>query len=156
VGELFAVITRLAVGGFSKLKLNVPGKYSDNRSTKNRLFVEEPRRRSFNCFAQGEKLRHTCVVLRTLHAGEFVERSVADLTENDLFVVQHGEPEGQPFLVMPEDFVRGQRHGGLFRTVGFVEGQDCLSVALGSKQILNPSLAVGQGADRAPPPLVQL
>lgn len=38
----FAASTRLAVGGFAKLEGDVPGKYSDNRSTSSWPFVEEP------------------------------------------------------------------------------------------------------------------
>ena len=120
--ELIAA-TGLAAASLGKLRMYVPGKYPDNGSTKDRPLVEEPRGCFFDGFAQRKKLRHARDVFRAFHPSKFVRRSVADLTKNDLVVVQHGEPEGQPFLVVSEDFVTDQRHRQHFPQTGTI---DCL------------------------------
>src|SRR5579863_3944616 len=129
--ELFAA-TGLAAASLGKLGVYVPGKYPDNGSTKDRPLVEKPRGCFFDGFAQRKKLRHARDVFRALHSSKFVERSVADLAKNNLVVVQHREPKGQPFLVVSEDFVTDQRHGQHFPQTGTVDCQGCLSSAFGS------------------------
>jgi hypothetical protein len=109
MGESLA--TWLTLIGFLRLAGQVSRKYFHNRSTKDRLFVEKPRSGLFDCLSQRKKLRHASAIFSTLHSGKLVHCSVADLTQDDLIVVQHGEPKGKSFRIVSLDLVTDQRHG---------------------------------------------
>jgi hypothetical protein len=109
--KLFAALTKLTFADHFGFNGNVLGKYPNNRSTKDRFFVEKLRGSLFDLFSQSEKLLHTRAAFCSLRSREFIERGIADLTHENLVVVQHGKPESVSFLVMPLDFVTDQRHG---------------------------------------------
>jgi hypothetical protein len=109
--KLFAALTKLTFADHIGFNGNVLGKYPNNRSTKDRFFVEKLRGSLFDLFSQSEKLLHTRAVFCSLRSREFIKRGIADLTHDNLIVVQHGKPESVSFLVMPLDFVTDQRHG---------------------------------------------
>lgn len=90
---------------------NVLGKYPDDRSMKHRLLVKKARCRLLDLFSYCEKLRHACATFCSFRPREFVKGGIANLTQHDLVIVQHGKPEGMPLFVMPLDFVTEQRHG---------------------------------------------
>src|ERR1700749_938194 len=108
---LFAALTKLTVADHFGFSGNVLGKYPNNRSTNCRLFVEKARGSLFDLFSQSEKLLHARGAFCSLRSSEFIKRGIADLTHENLVVVQHGKPESVSFLVMPLDFVTDQRHG---------------------------------------------
>ena len=87
------------------------GKYPYNATTPNRFFVEQVRGSLFDLFSQSEKLLHSCAAFCALRSRELIKRCIANLTHDTVIIVQHGKPEGVSFLVMPLDFVTGQRHG---------------------------------------------
>src|ERR1700735_3923415 len=106
---LFA--TWSALIGFFRLTSHVFGKYFNDRSTKDWLLVEDPRRGLFNCLSQRKKLSQAGAPFGALRSREFVQRGVADLTQYNLIVVQHRKPEGPSFLVVSFDSMANQRHG---------------------------------------------
>jgi hypothetical protein len=96
--------------GFFRFTIHVFGKYFYDRSTKDWPLVEEPRRSLFNGLSRRKKLSQAGAAFRTPRSREFVQRSVADLTQYDLVVVQHRKPEGPPFLIVSFDSMANQRH----------------------------------------------
>jgi hypothetical protein len=109
--KLFAALTRNAFAGRVSFSRKVFGKNPNNGTTKDRLFVEKLRGSLFDLFSQSEELLHTRAAFCSLRSREFIKRGIADLTHENLVVVQHGKPESVSFLVMPLDFVTDQRHG---------------------------------------------
>ena len=109
--KLFAALTRSALADRVSFSGNVLGKYSNYRSTNCRLFVEKLRGSLFDLFSQSEKLLCTRAAFCSLRSREFIKRGIADLTDDNLVVVQHEKPESVSFVVMPLDFVTDQRHG---------------------------------------------
>jgi hypothetical protein len=61
---------------FLRRTSHVLGKYSNNRSTKYRLFIEKARGSMFDLFSQSEKLLHTCAAFCSLRSREFIERGM--------------------------------------------------------------------------------
>ena len=109
--KLFAALTGNAFADRVSFSCKVFGKNPNNGTTKDRLFVEKARGRLFDLFSQSEKLLHTCAAFCSLRSREFIKRGIADLTHDNLVVVQHEKPESVSFVVMPLDFVTDQRHG---------------------------------------------
>jgi len=109
--RLFAALTRSAFADRVSFSGNVLGKYPNYRSTNCRLFVEKLRGSLFDLFSQSEKLLRTRAAFCSLRSREFIKRGIADLTDDNLVVVQHEKPESVSFVVMPLDFVTDQRHG---------------------------------------------
>ena len=109
--KLFAALTRSAFADRVSFSGNVLGKYPNYRSTNCRLFVEKLRGSLFDLFSQSEKLFGTRAAFCSLRSREFIKRGIADLTDDNLVVVQHEKPESVSFVVMPLDFVTDQRHG---------------------------------------------
>ena len=109
--RLFAALTRSAFADRVSFSGNVLGKYPNYRSTNCRLFVEKLRGSLFDLFSQSEKLFGTRAAFCSLRSREFIKRGIADLTDDNLVVVQHEKPESVSFVVMPLDFVTDQRHG---------------------------------------------
>jgi hypothetical protein len=109
--KLFAALTRSAFADRVSFSRKVFGKNPNNGTTKDRFFVEKLRGSLFDLFSQSEKLLHTCAAFCSLRSREFIKRGIADLTHDNLVVVQHRKPESVSFLVMPVDFVTEQRHG---------------------------------------------
>ena len=109
--KLFDALTGIASADRVSFSRKVFGKNPNNGTTKDRLFVEKLRGSLFDLFSQSEKLLHTRAAFCSLRSREFIKRGIADLTHDNLVVVQHGKPESVSFLVMPLDFVTDQRHG---------------------------------------------
>jgi hypothetical protein len=109
--KLFAVLIRSAFADRVSLSRKVFGKNPNNGTTKDGFFVEKLRGSLFDLFSQSEKLLHTRTAFCSLRSREFIERGIADLTHENLVVVQHGKPESVSVLVMSLDFVTDQRHG---------------------------------------------
>ena len=108
--RLFAALTRSAFADRVSFSGNVLGKYPNYRSTNCRLFVEKLRGSLFDLFSQSEKLLRTRAAFCSLRSREVIKRGIADLTHENLVVVQHGKPESVSFLVMPLDCVTDQWH----------------------------------------------
>src|SRR3981081_393061 len=72
--------------------------------------VEQFGRNSLNGFAMVEKQRLSRSAWRTSHAGQLIHRGIADLAVDRFAVVQHGESECQPFVVIPYNAAARQRH----------------------------------------------
>jgi hypothetical protein len=111
-------LTRIAFADRVSFSRKVFGKNPNNSTTEDRFFVEKLRGSLFDLFSQSEKLLHTRAVFCSLRSREFIKRGIADLTHDNLIVVQHGKPESVSFLVMPLDFVTDQRHGQHFPQTG--------------------------------------
>ena len=109
--KLLAVLIRSAFADRVSLSRKVFGKNPNNGTTKDGFFVEKLRGSLFDLFSQSEKLLHTRAAFCSLRSREFIKRGIADLTHENLVVVQHGKPESVSVLVMPLDFVTDQRHG---------------------------------------------
>lgn len=109
--KLFAALTKLTFADHFGFSGNVLGKYPNYRATKCRLFVEKARGRLFDFLSQIEKLLHTRAAFCSLRSREFIKRGIADLTHDNLVVVQHGKPEGSSVLVVSFDSMANQRHG---------------------------------------------
>ena len=111
--ERFAALTRSAFADRVRFSRKVFRKNPNDATTKYRLFVEKARGRLFDLLSRSEKLRHACAAFRSLRPREFVKGGIANLTQDDLVLVQHGKPESSPFLVVSLDLVTDQRHGQL-------------------------------------------
>src|ERR1700730_2377643 len=72
--------------------------------------VEQSGRNSLNGVAMLEKQRLSRSAWRTSHAGQFIHRGIADLAFDRFAVVQHGESERQPFVVISYNATARQRH----------------------------------------------
>ena len=109
--KLFAALTRSAFADRVSFSRKVSGKNPNDGTTKDRFLVEKLRGSLFDLFSQSEKLLHTCAAFCSLRSREFIKRGIADLTHDNLVVVQHEKPESVSLLVMPLDFMTDQRHG---------------------------------------------
>ena len=101
---------RLALSSLSS-SANVLRKYFHDRSTKDWLLVKKARGGLFDCLPQQQKLFPAGDTFSTLHSREHIHGSVANLTHDDVVVVEHGKPEGSSFLVVSFDSVTDQGHG---------------------------------------------
>ena len=108
--KLFAALTGSAFADCVSFSRKVFGKNPNNGATKDRFFVEKLRGSLFDLISQSEKLLHTCGTFCSLCSREFIKRGLADLTNDNLIVVQHRKPESVSFLVMPLDCVTDQWH----------------------------------------------
>ena len=109
--RLFVSLIARATTDFVRFTINVLGEYFDDRSTKDRLFIKKPRGGLFDRLSQREKLGRAGAAFSALHSRKLVHRSVANLTQDDLVVIEHGKPEGSSFPVISFDSVTDQRHG---------------------------------------------
>jgi hypothetical protein len=88
----------------------VLGEYPDCGTFDPGSSVEQIGRDSLDGISMSQELRLPRGTQRALHAGQFVHRSVTDLTFNRLAVVEHRKPKRQSFEVISQDFASRERH----------------------------------------------
>src|ERR1700730_5448119 len=85
-------------------------KYPNNGPLHGPAAVEQSRCNLLDGVAMLQKQRLSRGARRTAHAGQFIHRGIADLAVDRFAVVQHGESECQPFIVIPYNATARQRH----------------------------------------------
>jgi hypothetical protein len=94
-----------------------------------RIGISSKRREAVCSIVCRSKLFPAGDTFSTLRSRELIHGSVANLTHDDVVVVEHGKPECSSFLVVSFDFVTDQAHG-----------QDPAGAYTGAPECIGPSI----------------
>jgi hypothetical protein len=89
---------------------NVLREDSNNVSRVSSGLVEELGGNSLDAVSQRRKQFGPGLAFGASRSRKIVQGSIANLALHDVIVIQHGEPECHPLLVVPDDLVTRKRH----------------------------------------------